>query len=153
MDGVKVDNAYICFILQFRSRVVHQGGFAMPRVIGTVYETLDNRNVPLSKAQHVAARSFDSIYRKALANIAKLGAIDVFIGTNKRQLTNTDLMAVLRDCKKRLDQKQILGPSDYGFLVFQLKRIGTRKKRITISLHSLLRLRKIAYPKNKSTKT
>ena len=99
------------------------------------------------------AQSFNNKYRKALANISRLGGVILCLGKVERLLKPTDVMTILRDCRIRLGPKgqpHRLTREDYGFLAGMIRKMGTRPKSIRIGLPTLMRLRRIAYPGGKS---
>ena len=119
-------------------------------VTATPWEQTDTGRAQFTQAELAQGFSFDCMYRKALANIVRIGSVEVKIGKTYRQLEIPDILSILGVCKELVGprgSKGKLAPSDFYFLDRQLRHIVRAKNRAVLSLNVLMRLRRIAYPK------
>jgi hypothetical protein len=104
-------------------------------VLGKEYKT---------KEEAIANRSLSNKYRIALAKISRHEKVIVWMGKVPKEIPATDLMMVLRDCRKRMDLVP-LAPGDFAFFAGMVRRFGAQRLQASVFIASLMRLRKIAY--------
>lgn len=117
------------------------------QVVDTPWESVSDRNPlsisGLSMDEVRRGHSTDALYRKAKANIARVGTVVVRVGERgSRPLEMTDLLKLLQGCKERL---RGCGGEELNFFKGELKYFASIRqgRRIVIKDTILARLRTI----------
>lgn len=117
----------------------------MTQIVGTPYESAQYLGEErLTQEQQRNAQSIGNTYRVALAKMSQREHVTVYMGKVERGIKSTDLMVILRDCRKRV-AKRTLEPADFFFFVSKLQKFSKMSRKTWISVADLLRLRQIAY--------